>query len=135
MALGRDFLIDESLFQRARVELGSGFVRVLGYFRDDGFKSVAALEQAIGARDAASMVMPAYSLKSDARQFGATPLAALAERIERVARDCVERHGAPDRAQSDVIALRPLFEKTLERLEREGNPLVERRRADGRHVA
>ncbi|GGA59495.1 Hpt domain-containing protein [Sphingomonas psychrolutea] len=127
-------LIDWNVFMRARAELGAGFVRILGYFREDGVKSVAAIEAAMRAQNAAGMIIPAHTLKGEARQFGAEPLGALAERIETIARDCVENRDTPDQALADIVALRPLFEATLSMLERESNPLVERRPAFGRRA-
>ena len=120
-------LINWRDYQKARQELGGGFVRILGYFREDGVKSVAALEEAMRARNAAAMVIPAHTLKGESRQFGAEPLGELAEVIEMIARDCVERHDTPDEALEHIVALRPLFDQTLTLLEREANPLVERR--------
>ena len=127
-------LVDRSALARSRSELGAGFVRILGYFREDGVKSVAAIEAAMRARSAAALVIPAHTLKGEARQFGAEPLGMLAERIELVARYCVESHDTPDEALGAVVALRPLFERTLAMLERESNPLVERRPAFGRRA-
>lgn len=124
-------LVDWAAFTQARSELGGGFVRILGYFREDGIKSVAAIEQAMRANSAAAMVIPAHTLKGEARQFGAEPLGALAETIEEIARDCVERHDTCEEALEHVVRLRPLFSDTLNLLEREANPLVSRRPAAG----
>ncbi len=134
MSLHDRELIDWIVFTRARAELGAGFVRILGYFREDGVKSVAAIEAAMRAQNAAGMVIPAHTLKGEARQFGAEPLGAMAERIEMIARDCVENRDTPDAALADIVALRALFDTTLSMLERESNPLVERRPAFGRRV-
>ncbi len=122
-------LVDWAAFAQARSELGAGFVRILGYFREDGVKSVAAIEQAMRGNSAAAMVIPAHTLKGEARQFGAEPLAALAETIEEIARDCVERQDSCEEALEHVVRLRPLFSETLNLLEREANPLVSRRPA------
>jgi len=122
-------LIDWTAFTQARSELGAGFVRILGYFREDGIKSVAAIETAMRALNAAAMVLPAHTLKGEARQFGAEPLGELAEKIETIARDCVENRDTPDQALQWVVELRSLFDRTLVMLERESNPLVERRPA------
>lgn len=124
-------LVNWTAFQQARSELGGGFVRILGYFREDGVKSVAAIEAAMRAQNAASMVIPAHTLKGEARQFGADPLANLAETIETIARDCVELQDTPELALEHIAKLRPLFEQTLTLLEREANPLVARRPAGG----
>jgi len=124
-------LVDWTAFAKARSELGSGFVRILGYFREDGVKSVAAIEDAMRRHNAAALVIPAHTLKGESRQFGAEPLGALAEQIETVARDCVEHHHTPEEALELVVRLRPLFTETLALLERESNPVVERRPAPG----
>ena len=124
-------LVDWAAFAKARAELGAGFVRILGYFREDGVKSVAAIEAAMRAKQAAAIVIPAHTLKGESRQFGAEPLGELAEQIEAAARDCVERHDTPEEALELVVRLRPLFTETLALLEREANPLVERRPTGG----
>jgi HPt (histidine-containing phosphotransfer) domain-containing protein len=124
-------LVDWSAFSKARTELGAAFVRILGYFREDGIKSVSAIEAAMRGQNAAALVIPAHTLKGEARQFGAIPLADLAEKIELLARDCVETRDTPSDALEDVVALRPLFASTLALLEREANPLAERRRSTG----
>jgi HPt (histidine-containing phosphotransfer) domain-containing protein len=135
VALDDRTLVDWTAFAAARSELGAGFVRILGYFREDGVKSVAAIEAAMRAQNAAGLVLPAHTLKGESRQFGAEPLGMLAERIETIARDCMESRDTPDEALALVAGLRPLFERTLAMLEREANPIVERRGGFGRRVA
>jgi len=119
--------IDWPGFFRSRQALGADFIRILGYFREDGTKSVAAIEAAMRARDAAALVIPAHTLKGESLQFGAETLAALAEEIETVARHCVEMQRPPDELIRRVVLLRPLFEETLALFDREVSPLVERR--------
>lgn len=132
--MGGDQLVDWTAFQAARSELGAGFVRILGYFREDGVKSVAAIEEAMRNGNAAALVLPAHTLKGESRQFGAEPLSVLAESIEVIARQCVETRDRPDQALEHVVKLRPTFEATLTMLEREANPLVERRPQFGRRA-
>ncbi len=122
-------LVNWEAFQRARAELGAGFVRILGYFAEDGIKSVAAIEAAMRAGNAVALVIPAHTLKGEARQFGAEPLADAAENIEMIARQCVELRERPDEALAYVAGLRKLFAATLAMLESETSPLVERRPA------
>ena len=124
-------LVDWRAYGQARSELGAGFARILGYFREDGAKSVTALEEAMRAHSAPAMVIPAHTLKGESRQFGAEPLAALAETIETIARDCVEAQDTPEIALEHIVQLRPLFDQTLALLEREASPLVERRPVTG----
>ena len=124
-------LIDWNAFNQARAELGSDFVRILGYFKEDGVKSLDAIEEAMRNKSAAALVRPAHTLKGEARQFGAEPLAVIAERIEIVSRRCVELHTTPDELIPDVVQLRPMFETTMQMFDRETNPLMERRPAAG----
>lgn len=120
-------IIDWAAFSTARAELGADFVRILGYFREDGVKSVAAIETAMRAANAAAMVMPAHTLKGEASQFGAVALTDLAETIETIGRQSIEWRQDPDEALPHVVQLRALFAETLGAFERETNPLVERR--------
>jgi histidine phosphotransfer protein HptB len=120
-------IIDWEVFQRARAELGADFIRILGYFREDGTKSVAAIEDALRAKNAVALVIPAHTLKGEAGQFGADALADLAEIIETEARKCVEWRQSPDELITEAVKLRPLFEETLAAFDAEINPLVERR--------
>ena len=122
-----DLLVDWDEFRATRTQLGAAFVRILGYFREDGSKSVVAIEEAMRARDARGLVMPAHTLKGESRQFGAEKLADLAEDIETFARHCIESQVSPEEYLPRVVTLRPLFEETLAALEKEANPLVQRR--------
>jgi HPt (histidine-containing phosphotransfer) domain-containing protein len=122
-----DAIVDWSIFSRARSEMGPGFIRMLGYFREDGGKSVAQIEAAMRRKDAAALVTPADSLKSEAGQFGAGPLAELAEEIEEVARRCLEMRLSPDELLPSVAKLRPLYEQTIALFDQEANPLAQRR--------
>ena len=119
-------IIDWVAFQKARQELGADFIRILGYFREDGAKSVDAIEVAVRANNAIAMVVPAHTLKGEARQFGADALGDLAESIENHARHCIEWHHTPEGAIAHVAKLRPLFAETLAQFEKETNPLVQR---------
>ncbi|MBB4641341.1 Hpt domain-containing protein [Rhizorhapis suberifaciens] len=132
MAHLHNALVNWTDFAQARRELGAGFVRILGYFREDGIKSVAGIEEAMRSRNAAALVIPAHTLKGEARQFGAERLALMAEEIETVARRCVEYHESPEELIEQIVALRPAFEETLQLLEKEANPLVARRPTFGR---
>ncbi len=122
-------LINWTDFAHARSELGAGFVRILGYFREDGTKSVSAIETAMRARNAAALVLPAHTLKGESRQFGAERLGLMAEEIETIARRCVEYHESPEELIEIVVALRNCFEETMTALEKDANPLVARRPA------
>ena len=120
-------LVNWTEFTRTRNELGAAFPRMLGYFREDGVKSIQAIEQAFRARNAVALVTPAHTLKGESAQFGAYRLSAMAEEIEMVARRCVETREQPDELIETVVALRPCFTETLALLDRDANPLVARR--------
>ncbi len=118
--------IDWAAFSRARDNLGAGFVRLLGYFREDGAKSVAAIETAIRQGAATPLVLPAHRLKSEAREFGAIELAELAEHIEMHARNCIEWRQEPGDLVEHIVRLRPLYEDTIAALDAAVNPLKQR---------
>lgn len=119
--------IDWVKFRGARTALGADFIRILGYFREDGVKSIDAIERGMREKKAVSLILPAHTLKGEARQFGADSLGDLAEIVEGHARDCVEYRQEPDEILEHVVKLRPIFEDTMAQFERETNPLVERR--------
>ena len=128
-------LVNQDEFAQARAELGSAFFRILGYFREDGEKAIGAVEQAFRDASAAALVAPAHKLKGESAQFGAHRLSAMAERIEMVARRCVETREGPDELIEIVVGLRPCFSETMALLDRDTNPLVSRRPAAfGRRV-
>ena len=119
-------IVDWVHFEKSRAELGPGFIRILGYFREDGVKSVSQIEQAMREQNTAALVIPAHTLKGEARQFGAEPLAKLAELIESTARFCVEQRRFPDELVKDVVELRKVFEQTIELFDKATNPLLSR---------
>jgi HPt (histidine-containing phosphotransfer) domain-containing protein len=127
-----DAIIDWAMFSRTRTELGPAFVRIIGYFREDGEKSIAKIEDAMQRRDSAALVIPAHTLKTEARQFGAEILGEIAEEIEFSARRSVEMRLFPDDLIPTAARLRPTYQQTITLLEKEINPLVERRPAFGR---
>jgi HPt (histidine-containing phosphotransfer) domain-containing protein len=119
-------IIDWGHFEKSRSELSPGFIRILSYFREDGTKSVANIEQAMREQDTVALIIPAHTLKGEARQFGAEPLATIAELIEQTARMCVETHRFPDELVPEVVQLRKLFNETVELFDKATNPLLTR---------
>jgi hypothetical protein len=99
-------IVDWVHFERSRTELGPGFIRILGYFREDGAKSVSQIEQAMREQNTAALVIPAHTLKGESRQLGAEPMAKIAELIETTARFCVESRRFPDVLVPEVVVLR-----------------------------
>lgn len=119
MTYGAGALVNWSDFSQARTQLGDQFVRILGYFREDGVKSIAAIEDAMRRSDAAALVRPAHTLKGESLQFGAEPLGLLSEHIEHTARRCVETRESPNELMESVARLRPLFNDTVALFDRE----------------
>lgn len=119
-------IVDWTHFEKSRAELGPGFIRILSYFKEDGVKSIAQIEQAMHDQNATALVLPAHTLKGESRQLGAEPLAKIAELIESTARLCVETHRFPDELVPEVVQLRTLFNQTVELFEKATNPLVQR---------
>ena len=119
-------LVDWMHFERSRAELGPGFIRILSYFREDGLKSVRQIEAAMHEQNSVALVIPAHTLKGESMQFGANPLAEVAETIEATARSCIETHRFPDELVPDVVRLRQLFEATIDLFDKATNPLLVR---------
>ena len=116
-------IIDWVYFEKSRTEMGPGFIRILSYFKEDGAKSIAQIEQAMRAENGVALVLPAHMLKGEARQLGAEPLAKVAELIETTARFCIESRRFPDELVPEVVELRRLFNETVEQFDKATNPL------------
>ena len=119
-------IVDWALFEKNRTELGPGFIRIISYFREDGAKSLAQIEQAMREENATALVLPAHTIKGEARQLGAEPLAVIAELIEKTARLCIETHRFPDELVPEVVQLRKLFSETVDLFDKATNPLQTR---------
>ena len=119
-------IVDWTHFEKSRAELGPGFIRILSYFREDGAKSIAQIEQAMREQNTTALVLPAHTIKGESRQLGAEPLAKVAELIESTARLCVEVHRFPDELVPQVVELRRLFQQTVELFDKATNPLMTR---------
>lgn len=110
-------LVNESELAQARNMLGHDLPRIIGYFREDGSRSILQIEEALAAGNAAAMVLPAHTLKGESRQFGAERIGEIAEVIEKAVRRCVEQHDDPSEVASEVAMLRGCFVETLGLLE------------------
>lgn len=119
-------IVDWTFFEKSRTELGPGFIRILSYFKEDGTKSIAQIEQAMREENTTALVLPAHTLKGESRQLGAEPLARVAELIETTARFCVESHRFPDELVPEVVELKRLFNQTVELFDKATNPLMSR---------
>ena len=119
-------IVDWPHFEKSRTELGPSFIRILSYFKEDGVKSIAQIEQAMREENTAALVIPAHTLKGESRQLGAEPLAKIAELIETTARFCVESRRFPDELVPEVVELRRLFSETVALFDKATNPLMTR---------
>jgi HPt (histidine-containing phosphotransfer) domain-containing protein len=119
-------IVDWTYFEKSRSELGPGFIRILSYFKEDGVKSIAQIEEAMRQQNTTALVIPAHTLKGESRQLGAEPLAKIAELIETTARFCVESRRFPDELVPEVVELRRLFNQTIELFDKATNPLMTR---------
>jgi HPt (histidine-containing phosphotransfer) domain-containing protein len=122
----RPDIVDWAHFEKSRAELGPGFIRILSYFKEDGVKSIAQIEQAMRSQNTTALVIPAHTLKGEARQLGVEAIAKVAELIETTARFCIESHRFPDELVPEVVELRRLFDETIAVLDKETNPLMTR---------
>lgn len=120
-------VVDWDQFAAARVAMGGDFLRLLGYFREDGEKAIAAIEAAMRARNAVAMVNPAARFEQEAREFGAETLAELVDHIEQVARHCIEWKHSPDELLTDIIKLRGVFDATMAAFDAHASPLLVRK--------
>ena len=64
-------IVDWVHFEKSRTELGPGFIRIRTYFKEDGTKSIAQIEEAMHNQNTAALVLPAHTLKGESRQLGA----------------------------------------------------------------
>lgn len=119
-------IVDWAHFEKSRTELGPGFIRILSYFKEDGVKSIAQIEDAMREQNTAALVLPAHTLKGESRQLGAEPIAKIAELIETTARFCIETHRFPDELVPEVVELRRMFDETVALFDKATNPLVTR---------
>jgi HPt (histidine-containing phosphotransfer) domain-containing protein len=124
-------IVDWASLAETRGQLGTSFIRILGYFREDGVRSIELIEMAMRAGDAPAMIMPSHKLKSEARQFGGERLGQLAEDIEMFARQCVETRETPEQYVDRVVQLRPLFKSMMDAIDAETSPLVQRHKGFG----
>jgi len=124
-------LVDWGHFEKSRAELGPGFIKILGYYREDGEKSLVQIEQAMRERNSVALVIPAHTLKGESRQFGAEGVADVAEKIETTARYAIESGSFPDHLIPDVVELRQRYARTLRMFDERVSPLAQRARPQG----
>src|SRR3546814_11786992 len=75
----QDEIVHTRVFERARAELGSAFLRILGSFREDRVKAVDRIERAMRTGHTASLLLPALPPKGAARPVVASSLGVLAD--------------------------------------------------------
>lgn len=90
-------------------------LRIIGLFRQDGPRHVAAMEEAVGGCDMETLHRAAHTLKSSAANLGATDLRACCQGIESAARS-----GKAEAAAQLVAELPALLAVVLSALDLEG---------------
>jgi HPt (histidine-containing phosphotransfer) domain-containing protein len=112
-------VIDRPKLDVFRQELGKRYKIIFGYFREDGARWIAAIEDAARRRSVVALVRPAHTLRGESLQFGATSLGLMAERIEMAARNAIASASFPADIADYVAQLRPLFDEAMAVLTRE----------------
>jgi len=93
-------IVDWVHFERSRAELGAGFIRILSYFREDGAKSVAQIEEAMHDQNTAALVLPASGTPSAPRMAVRGPTGQRGPRPRRAGQH--RRRPAPFRPASPL---------------------------------
>ena len=132
-------IVDWVHFEKSRAELGPGLHPHPRLFsRGRRQERRRRSRPRCASSNTVALVIPAHTLKGEARQFGAEPLADRAELIEQSARISIETHSFPDELVVDVVELRKLWNETIELFDKATNPLLTRaapQGAFGRKVA
>ena len=114
-----------------RAQHTGGIVSLMTVVVPGDFQHWRSVEDAMREENTPALVIPAHTIKGEARQLGAEPLAKVAELIESTARLCVETHRFPDELIPQVVELRQLFDQTVEMFDKATNPLMTRSGSSG----
>jgi HPt (histidine-containing phosphotransfer) domain-containing protein len=91
--------IDRTVVERLAATMGGPFVaELIDTFAEDARELIATLHRALAENDVDAFRRAAHSLKSNGETLGATELAALARKLEAMAR-AGSLHGAADRVE------------------------------------
>lgn len=107
-------VMDQAALGEVRAMMGDKFTELLSYFLEDSAGYMQQIEEGVATGKAESVVLPAHTLKSSAKQMGAMQLAESARAIELEAREAVKTQGT---LESIAPKLEPLREALKEALQ------------------
>ena len=107
-------VVDQAALGEVRAMLGDKFTEVLGYFLEDSASYAQQITEGVAAGKAESVVLPAHTLKSSAKQMGAMRLTEAARTIELAAREAVKTHGSLESIAPHLAPLQVALEEVLQ---------------------
>ncbi len=106
-------VMDQATLGEVRAMMGNKFTELLSYFLEDSASYVQQIEEGIATGNAESVVLPAHTLKSSAKQMGAMQLAESARTIELAAREALKTQGSLESIAPQMAPLRVALEDVL----------------------
>ena len=116
-------IVDWALFEKNRAELGPGFIKIISYFREDGAKSVAQIEQAMREENTVGLVFRPTPSRASLRQLGAEPLAKIAD-SSNSPRACAWKPSASPTSSCRKSSRCAACSQTVALFDKATNPLV-----------
>ena len=107
-----DDVLDTNAVIEARTMMLDKFPRLVEFFLEDAAIYIGKIEEGLIARNAQSMVPPAHTLKSSARQMGAAKVADAAMHIETEARKALSAGSSIEHLTADIHELKSLLAQT-----------------------
>lgn len=107
-----DDVLDANAVIEARTMMLDKFPRLVSFFLEDAESYIAKIEEGLIARNAQLVVPPAHTLKSSARQMGASKLADIAMHIETEARKALGASGSITHLTPEINELKSLLVRT-----------------------
>ena len=106
-------VIDQATLGDVRAMMGNKFTELLSYFLEDSASYVQQIEEGVATGKAESVVLPAHTLKSSAKQMGAMQLAESARTLELAAREALNTQGSLESIAPQLAPLRVALEDVL----------------------
>lgn len=108
--------IDPDLFIKAKIMMEEDFPLIMGYYLDEAESRIAQMQRAMNEQDVTKAMIPAHTIKSSSRQFGATTLGDAAYEVE-----LASKNAAPISQVEPLVcrltelyeAVKPFFESEL----------------------
>jgi HPt (histidine-containing phosphotransfer) domain-containing protein len=105
-------LLDAAALEEVRGMMQDKFPEVLNYFLEDSAMYVQQIAQGFAAGEAETVVLPAHTLKSSAKQMGAMRLWDCSKIIEATVREIVKGTGDLSQIAPLVGQIQTVFEET-----------------------